>query len=191
MDNTQVPAPAPAPAEFRVSKVPASLLFTIGALLFLFPFLDFKCNNFSVVKITGLELATGTHFRSATPDQSLVGTLERTTGYVSKEAMGSNEPNYFALAALVLGVVGIILALLNGRNAAIGAMIAGMLAVASLIGLMIDIKSDINKAVEANADAVGLRFTFTPLFFLALLFFIGAAFFSYRRSKPAAQTPPS
>jgi hypothetical protein len=85
------------------------------------------------------------------------------------------------LAALVLGIGGFVVSLLNHRAGGFGGMITGALSAAAMIGLMMDIKSDIKKELLGGKDGVTIAVEFTPWFYIAIIAFLAAAFFCYKR----------
>ena len=106
----------------------------------------------------------------------------------------------FAIAALGLGILGLLLSLANAGTAGTAGLITGILSAGSLIGLMIDMKKTFNNLLAKDAlkktgeemDNAGLQrigdsmnnaviLNFTPWFYLSLIAFLVAAFFCYRR----------
>jgi hypothetical protein len=173
------------------TRIPSSAAFIVGILLFLTPFLDIKCNNTSLQQVSGFELATGF-------------TLNKSNG-LSKSIMedGTNtntksekkEPNMYALAALALGILGLLLSIPNAKAALGGAMVTGILSAGALIGLMIDIKNKVKLQMpdlnsKTDNDTFNLRdmnmkisVDFTPWFYIAVVAFLAAAFFCYKRMQ--------
>ena len=41
----------------------STVAFTIGVLLFLLPFVEFKCGNMAIIGNSGIGLATGSHWK--------------------------------------------------------------------------------------------------------------------------------
>ena len=64
-------------------------------------------------------------------------------------------------------------------------VIAGIGAAAALIGLMIDIKSQVKLDLSARTDFtdISLVIAFTPWFYLAVVAFLVGAFLSYKSIK--------
>ncbi|MBK8140726.1 MAG: hypothetical protein IPK57_06725 [Chitinophagaceae bacterium] len=173
--------PAPAAPGLFGTKIPSSVSFAVGVLLFFMPFLDIKCNNMSLQKISGIELATGFHIKSPGGNNSLMGNFENNTGNKAENKGDKKDPNMFALAALVLGIGGFVVSLLNHRAGGFGGMLTGALSAAAMIGLMMDIKSDIKKELLGGKDGVTIAVEFTPWFYIAIIAFLAAAFFCYKR----------
>lgn len=177
------PAPQKKPSG---AKVPSSISFLIGTLLFFLPFLDIKCNNMSLQKLTGAELATGYKIKGPGSQNTLFeGLLNENTDNKPAVAKNDKEPNLFALAALALGALGLILSFTNIKAAGIGGVLTGALAAGSLIGLMIDVYRQLKSEIsigEVKSD-VSITVDFTPWFYLSAISFIAAAYFSYKRMK--------
>ena len=104
----------------------------------------------------------------------------------------NGEMYVFALVALILGIIGVIFSFLNpGPNKA--AVFIGALAAVCLIALMIQIQMDIkDKPITKGEDNLGenLKITaaFTTWYYLSLIGFIAAAFFSYRKKQIVIST---
>ena len=180
------------------TKIPSSVAFGIGVLLFFMPFVDIKCNSMTLQKVTGAQLATGFEVKGPGSDNSLVGDFNKMdndkTDVDTKG--GKNDPNAFALIALVLGVIAFVLSLLHSKGAITGGVITGALAAAALIGAMIDLKRKVSldipdmvkKArVTVGSDRLGddmyISIGFTAWFYLAILAFIAATWFCYKRMQ--------
>src|SRR5688500_11333608 len=137
-------APTPQPGIFG-TKISSSIAFGVGVLLFFMPFLDIRCNSMILQKVSGVQLATGFQIKSPGSDNTLVGGLENMNDADTKMTSKGekNEPNMLALAALGLGIVGLVLSLLNAKTGGAGGMITGILAAVALIATMIDVKSQV------------------------------------------------
>lgn len=197
-------APSPSPGIFG-TKIPSSVAFVVAVLLFFMPFIDIKCNNMSLQQVNGIQLATGFQMKNNSSGNSFLNdiktdevdnTITKTTTKTDKK-----DPNLFAMVALGLGILGLILSFTNAKAAVGGAMVTGVLSAASLIGLMIDIKKkvkmdmpktngdsdggildkSIDKIGKSMSDSINLSVDFTPWFYIALIAFLAAAVFSYLR----------
>jgi hypothetical protein len=178
----------PSPGIFG-TKIPSTVSFAVGVLLFFMPFIDIKCNEMSVQTVNGIKLATGFQVKGPGDNNSLFGEMEE-TGKSNSNKGESKDPNLFALAALALGIAGLLLSSLNNKAGGIGGLITGVLSAAALIGLMVDVKTGLkNEPLTGNgSDDVKISVDFTSWFYIALLAFLAAAYFSYRRMK--AIKPP-
>ena len=212
MDSNQPITPAPvyvpasaAPGMFG-TKVPSSVAFLVAMLLFLMPFVDIKCNGTSLQTISGVQLATG--FKMKSTDNSLLNdaktdnadsTTTKTTTTTTPAKTDKKEPNLYALIALGLGVLGLVLSLTNAKAALGGAMVTGIASAGALIGMMLDVKKkvkldmpDTGTKSTSGSDALGLdklgdnlkiTVDFTPWFYIAVIAFLAAAFFCYKRMQ--------
>jgi hypothetical protein len=175
-------APAPQVPGIMATKIPATTSFVIAAALFLMPFLDIRCNDVSLKKINGVELATGYKVDSPGKNNSLLdGFDQRDTKSVSTQ--DKKDSNIYAQAALIIGLAGLLLSFLNAKTAMAAAAATGALAAVALIGLMIDIKRQVSSQQAEQSKDVIISVDFTPWLYLAVLAFGAAAFFSYKRLK--------
>ncbi len=207
MDTNQ-PTPPPmytpssaAPGIFT-GKIPSTVAFGIGLLLFLMPFIDIKCNNMSLQQVNGVQLATGFQMKNSSSDNSYLDDLKSDT--VDKEITKATtktdkkEPNLYAMIALGLGILGLVLSFTNAKAAIGGAMVTGIASAGALIGLMLDIKKKVkldmpstggdgdiseglDKIGKTVTDKVNITVDFTPWFYIAVIAFLAAAFFCYKR----------
>ena len=184
--QTETPAmpvtPAPQAPGILGTKIPATTSFVIAVLVFLMPFLDIRCNEMSLKKINGVELATGYQIDSPGKNNSLLGGLEnKETGSFSKNE--KKESNMYAMAALLIGAVGLVLSLLNAKTAMAAASATGALAAVALIGLMVDINRQVSSQQAEQSKDVVISVNFTVWFYLSVLAFLAAAYFSYQRMR--------
>ena len=183
MEPTQPPASATESNGPTVS-IPVSrftsIPFVIGVLLFLAPFIDIRCNNVSLQQVNGISLATG--FEIKTNSNSLLDRLGSDNSDITKNKNGKRDGNIYALVALILGTAGLIVSFLKMKERRILGVIAGVGAAAALIGLMIDIKSQLKVDLSARTDSLDISFgiEFTPWFYLAVLAFVIGAFLSFK-----------
>lgn len=161
------------------TKIPSSVAFGVAVLLFFTPFLDIKCNNMSLQKVSGIELATGFSIKSPGSNNSLLDGVEKTTGAKGEK----KDPYVLALVALALGVGGLLLSLPNSKATTAGGIITGILGVAAMIAMMIDIKGDIKGESLGTEDGVKVVVEFTLFFYLTIIAFLAAAYFSFRRMR--------
>jgi hypothetical protein len=176
-----------APGKFGIN----SITFLAGCLLFLLPFVEIKCNDQALASNTGIGLAFGTDYKTTSQMKS----LDNPFGNKSEEAVTEKQKGEMyvsALIALLLGIIGVIISFLSpGPNKA--AVFIGSLAAICLIVLMIQIQMDIkDKPFSKNEDIMGenLKITaeFTAWYYLSIISFIAAAFFSYRKKQIVIST---
>jgi len=155
--------------------------FVLGVLLFLAPFIDIRCNDVSLQQVSGVGLATG--FEIKTRDNSLLGKLDADNDILIRKS-GKREGNFYALAAMILGLGGFVISLMKFKGKEIWTVIAGIGAAAALIGLMINIRSQLRLDLSLRNDDtnISLVVQFTPWYYLAVIAFLVGAFLSYRNS---------
>jgi hypothetical protein len=168
-----------------------SISFMVGTLLFLLPFVEIKCNNQPLASNTGIGLAFGTDYKTTSQMKSLDNPLgNKSENEVSEKQKGEMYPS--ALIALILGIIGVILSfLIPGPNKA--AVFIGSLAAICLIVLLVQIQIDIRDkpfSKEENTLGENLKITaeFTAWYYLSLISFVAAAFFSYRKKRIVIST---
>jgi hypothetical protein len=159
----------------------SSIPFLLGVLLFLAPFIDIRCNNVSLQQVSGVSLATGFEVKTNN-ENSLFNNLKVRDDDFSFKKGEKTRGNAYALLALIIGLAGGIALLLKFKSREVIGVIAGIGAVAALIGLMIDIKSQVKLDLSARTDFadISLVIAFTPWFYLAVIAFLIGAFLSYR-----------
>jgi len=197
--SSSVPAAKPMPGIFG-TKIPSAVAFGIGVLLFFMPFIDIRCNNMTLQKVTGVQLATGFEIKGPGSDNSLVGSFEKMDRDDSKVTRKGekNDPNMFALTALGLGIIALVLSLLDKKGGVTGGVITGILAAVALIGTLIDVKRKVkmdmpemgNRTRSAGAtdfdklgDSMYIAVDFTPWFYIAVIAFAVGAWFCYKRMQ--------
>src|SRR5258705_7373510 len=128
MDTNQPPTPPPVFTARPSSgvfgtKIPSAVAFAVGVLLFFMPFIDIKCNNMSLQQVSGFQLATGFQMKNNSSNNSFLNDLktDKVDEGITKTTTKSDkkDPNLFALVALGLGVLGLLLSFTNAK-AAIG-----------------------------------------------------------------------
>jgi len=180
------PMPAAEKPHVR-GKLPSTIAFAVGILLFLFPFIDIRCNNMSLQKVTGAALATGFKIDGPGSSNTLFNGLSKTAGPDSNLGLTKNDkkdPNVYALVALALGILGLLLSISNLKAGGIGGVLTGALSAAALVGLFVDVKRQIKADIGMDIDtSVNIAVDFTPWFYISVIAFIAAAYFSYQRMK--------
>jgi len=203
-------APATATRGMFGTKIPSTVAFAVGILLFFMPFIDIKCNNMSLQQVKGFELATGFQMKKGSSNNPYLDDIksDRVDDEITKATTKSDkkDPNLFAMVALGLGVLGLLLSFTNVKAAIGGAMITGIASAGALIGLMLDIKKKIKTDLPSMGDKGGgsgdgslsdkmsdfgkelgdkmnITVEFTPWFYVAVVAFLAAAFFCYKRMQ--------
>lgn len=194
---------APAPGLFG-TKIPSSVAFVVAVLLFFMPFIDIKCNDMSLQTVSGIQLATGFKMKNNSSDNSFLNdfktdkvdeTITKTTTKSDKK-----DPNLYAMVALGLGVLGLLLSFTNAKAAIGGAMVTGIASAGALIGMMLDVKKKVKLDMPSTGsksddglskgidnfgkelgDKMNITVDFTPWFYIAVIAFLAAAFFCYKR----------
>lgn len=202
------PAYSTPPRGMFGSKIPSSAAYLVGILLFLMPFIDIKCNGVSLQQVNGVQLATGFKMKNNSSDNAFLNDIktDKVDSGITKATTGSTkkDPNLYALIALCLGGLGLILSLTNSKASMGMGIVAGICAAGALVGMMLDVKkkvkldmpdlssqtpdNDVGNTIDKIggkmndlASNVKITVDFTPWFYIAVLAFLAAAFFCYRR----------
>jgi len=211
MDTNQPTTPPTIAASAPVTgvfgtRIPSTVAFAVGILLFFMPFVDIKCNNMSLQQVSGFQLATGFQIKNKSSDNSFLNDLKTPEAdqQITKATTKTDkkDPNLYALVALGLGVLGLLLSFTNAKAGIGGAMVTGVVTTATLIGLMLDIKKKakidmpkmggessgddslgLDKLGQQVSDKMNISVDFTPWFYVAVIAFLVAAFFCYRRMQ--------
>ena len=156
------------------------------------PFAEVRCNGNPMARNTGLGIAMGSEWKEVVSKNVFGQSLN--TDDNKQDFNQRQDPNIFAIAALALGVIGFLIALLDFKGGGKINLIVALLAMVSLIAMLIDLKSkaksntsvkssdlDLNMGVKVTVDG-------TNWFYFALILLLAAAFFSWQRRK--IQTSP-
>jgi multidrug transporter EmrE-like cation transporter len=211
MDSNQ-PTANPAPVYTPASRgmfgtgIPSTVAFLVASLLFFMPFIDIKCNTISLQTVSGFQLATGFKMKNNSStslfDDAKTDKVDKTITKTTTNTDKKN-PNLYAMVALGLGVLGLLLSFTKIKAAIAIAMIAGIGGAAAMIGLMLDIKkkvkldvpgmdgktgdNDIGKNVDSItkdvSDKINISVDFTPWFWVAIAASLVAAFFCFKRMQ--------
>ena len=193
----------PAPGVLS-TKTPSTIAFGVAVLLFLLPFIDIKCNGSTLQTVSGVQLATGFEMKNNSSDNSFMNEI-KTEGIETKAKTKSDkkDSNMYALIALGLGIVGLGLSFTNAKTTLAAAMVTGVASAAAMIGLMIDIKKNIKTSIpdtntgggnsldgfgKSMNDTMNITVDFTSWFYIAIIAFLAAAFFCYKRMTPNKTT---
>jgi hypothetical protein len=176
------------------TKIPSSLAFLLAIVLFLLPFAEIRCNGTPIANNTGLGLATGAEWKEVVT-KSIFGNEFQSRRSVNESKMEKQDPNIFAIAALALGVIGVLIAFLTPKGGGRFNLVLGALAAVSLIAMLIDLRSKAksdnsvrSSDLDFNASSI-VTVEGTGWFYFAIILFILGGVFSYLRGKnlPAGQ----
>ena len=113
----------------------------------------------SLQTVSGLQLATGFKMKNNSSDNSFLNdlktdkvdeTITKTTTKTDKK-----DPNLYAMIAMGLGVLGLLLSFTNAKAAVGGAMVTSIASAGALIGLMLDIKKKIKLDIPDTGSKTG------------------------------------
>ncbi len=195
--STTYTATTPPPGLFG-TKIPSTAAFLVAILVFLLPFSEIKCGGSTLMNKSGLDYALGKEWKFAGGyGKDMMKDMGTKTG-------GEKEGNarIFILAALGLGVLGLLTSFAAGKTGSRIGLVSGILGAGVLIGFMFDIKKWFNDGLAKQAaekttegaDSMGFEkigntmndikptLAFTPWFYIAVVAFLLAAFFCFRRS---------
>jgi hypothetical protein len=168
-----------------------SISFLVGTLLFLLPFVEIRCNDQPLASNTGIGLALGPDYKTTSQMKSLDNPFgNKSDQTVTEKQKGEMYPS--ALIALILGIIGVIFSFLNPGPNKIALFIGGLAAIC-LIVLMVQIQMDVkdepfSKSEESLGENLKITAEFTAWYYLSLISFIAAAFFSYRKRQIVIST---
>jgi hypothetical protein len=184
--TSYVPVPPPPVPGIFGTKIPSSAAFAVGILLFLLPFAEVKCNGSSLMNNTGLGIATGSEWKAFS--NGMLGNDFMRGGSSKVDNNQKQDPNVYAIIALALGIIGLALSLTKVRTAMGSALVSGILSAGALIGLMIDLNKKVKVSLADNdkvdtgfGNNMKMTLDFTSWFYIAVIAFLAAAFFCYKR----------
>lgn len=204
--TTTTSAPVSAAPGMFGTKIPSSVAFIVAVLLFFMPFIDIKCNNMSLQQVSGFQLATGFKMKNNSSDNSFLNDIksDKVDEGITKATTKTDkkEPNLYAMIAMGLGILGLLLSFTNAKAAIGGALVTGIASAGALIGMMLDIKKKIkldmpdtggdksgndalglDKIGNEMSDKINISVDFTPWFYISVIAFLAAAFFCYKRMQ--------
>lgn len=184
------------------TKIPSTIAFAVAILLFFMPFVDIKCNGTSLQTVSGVQLATGFKMNNGS-ENSLMNDIktDKADEDITKATTKTDkkDPNLYGLVALGLGLLGLLLSFTNAKVAMGGAMATGIVSAVAMIGMMLDVKKkvkldmpysggntdEIGKGMDdfgkSMGDKMNITVDFTLWFYVAVIAFLAAAFFCYKR----------
>ncbi|MFZ1264508.1 MAG: hypothetical protein WAT34_13440 [Chitinophagaceae bacterium] len=179
------------------TKIPSSVAFVVAILLFLLPFSEIRCGGSALMNNTGIGFALGKDWKiSGGYGKDMLKDMDSKT---------SNEKDktvqYLIIAALGLGVLGLLFSLAGSATGARIGIVTGVLGAGTLVAFMLILKKWFNDGLAKQAaekakdgtDSLGLgkmgdmsfSLAFTPWFYIAVISFLAAAFFCYKRMTAA------
>ena len=170
---------------FSILSPAGSLIAFIG---FFLTFTEINCNGKTLDTITGLELATGY--------QEDIDLLQSGNTDTEKKGIERYDPNIFALNGILAAIIGLILFLLPGmrKQYALHAIVAAI-GFASMIGLMINLKTELAKARSGDQGVVNinldLTFDMQPGYWLVTSAFLVTLVSDILLWRKVQHTPPA
>jgi len=169
------------------TKIPSTAAFVLVLILFLLPFAEVRCNGSAVANNTGLGIAMGSEWKEVVTKNLFGAPLDNNNN--KKEYGQKHDPNVFAIAAIVFGIIGFLIAILNLKGAGKINLFVGILGAASLIGMLIDLKSKVKSDTAVKSSDLGFNMSMnitvdgTGWCYLTMILFIIGAIFSSQRTK--------
>ena len=167
--------------KFYRKKFLSPLTFSIGILLFLLPFVDFKCNSITITNATGVDLVAG-----RVNEKKLKDFAERGNQQARFSKSGETRPSPYAMSALLFAALGLLGSLIISRQYWITA-ISGVLASLSMLALLIFVQNRIDHyiKVDTSLDKQSLKMSadFTIWYYISFFSFLVAAFFAFKRGR--------
>lgn len=175
------------------TKIPSTAAFLVAVLLFLLPFAEVRCNGSAIANNTGLGIAMGHEWKEVV-SKNLFGRSFESSSPDRKELNQGRDPNKFAIAALVLGAIGLVIAFLNFRGGGKINLFVGLLGAASLIAMLIDLKSKVKSDTSVKSSDLGINMGMkvtvdgTGWFYFAVVLFVVAAIFGRQLHKTKTES---
>lgn len=173
------------------NKLVVSLSFLVACLLFLLPFAEFKCENEKFAEATGIGLVSGN-----TKTAGRLKTLENygnrldADGDRKATTVAASDSNEFAIAAIALGVAGLLLSIFGFDKVPKVCGVIAVLCVIAMAAIQFDLRSNIAREEDkylSAGESFDLSIRFTVWYYVSVLAFLAAALFSFRK-KPLIQT---
>lgn len=167
-----------------------TISFAVGVLLFFLPFMEVKCNGTTLAQMSGTDMVTGAEPKMGADFEQMAKGLNKKNDGVTTTTKTEKKGKVYVLAivALALGIIGVIISLMKKGGYNKLEMVVGAIGAIALIALMIHVKSDVNSQMETDkkgsdefSGMVNISIDFTIWFFLCVLSYLAAAFFSYKQ----------
>ena len=191
MNNNSSPA-NPAPMPQNVSEVLNTLAtkrsvipiaFALIIIFFFFSFVDFKCNSMKVASLSGINLVTGTHVKTAADNFSsdnYLNSIDNNRTNPAQNAGEKVEPSLWAILALLMAIGGFVAFYKKIKSESLAGTAAGAIGFVSLLILRSAIK---NKISEQSGGMVPIEIDFLFAYWASLLAFLIGGSLSYLRLK--------
>ncbi len=191
MNNNSSPA-NPATTPQNVSEVLNTLAtkrsvipiaFALIIIFFFFSFVDFKCNSMKVASLSGINLVTGTHVKTAADNFSsdnYLNSIDNNRTNPAQNAGEKVEPNLWAILALLMAIGGFVAFYKKIKSESLAGTAAGAIGFVSLLILRSAIK---NKISEQSGGMVPIEIDFLFAYWASLLAFLIGGSLSYLRLK--------
>ena len=196
---TTLYAPASAAPGLFGTKMPSTVAFAIGILLFLLPFAEIRCAGQKVATKSGLDFALGNDWKTQTGGMLGKNDYKDEAMSMGKEQKGNTQ--YYAIGAAALALLGLLLSFANSKTSSAGGLVSGILSSGALVGLVLDEKKNYAASLKAQAldkakegvdslgfDKIGntmgdakMTLAFSTWIYIAIIAFLAAAFFCYKR----------
>lgn len=179
-----------------------TISFAVGVLLFFLPFMEIKCNETTLVQMSGLNMVTGAEPKVGSDFEQMAKGLDTKNDGTKTTTKSEKKGKVYiaAILALALGVIGVAISFMNKGGYNPVKMIAGAVGAVALIILMFQVKGDVNEQMTADkkgndqmAGMMKLSVDFTFWFYLCVISYLASAFFSYKQKDLVneAYGPPS
>lgn len=156
--------------------------FALIIVFFFFSFCDLKCNGVKVTSLTGINMVTGTHVKTAADNMFGSDTFnsfgqERPSSTTDAQKVA---PNLWAILALLMAIGGVAAFYKKIKNESLIGTAAGVIGFVSLLLLRSAIKSKIE---GQGGEMVQVEIDFLFGFWASVLCFVLAGGLSYLRLK--------
>ncbi|HEX6333758.1 MAG TPA: hypothetical protein VFZ78_06000 [Flavisolibacter sp.] len=176
--------------DFFKKRHTTTFAFAVAVLLFLLPFVEFRCNGFVLADARGIDLVGGTVREKLSKNEGTYSKFKREEWHGEKKAPFT-KPNPFAIIALAAGFGGLLLSFFRMRTRPLLSIVAGAIGALSLLALLISVKNRFDMSYDDEGGNVELTADFTVPYYFSFFAFIVAAFFGWKhRQLQAHQDMP-
>lgn len=142
----------------KITKKVSASIFALILICFFLPFVSISCQNLSILRLSGIELVTGTTMQ--TPDLG------------SQSEQEKIPPDTRAIFALTAAAVGLGTSFSQKRRSALFSAVSAVIGFSSLLWLKSTIDTEI---AEQGSEFIGIKVTYESGFWSAFLLFISAS----------------